>query len=117
MMVVEKVETSRSTTELAAEAEKSLTPAVVRHRNLAGRSKHNLHGEGMLLHPAVAAEFMRRQWLHRVSNRRSVAGNNHRAIARHRSAIRILADSPASSLLRQSRSIPQRVRGSVRIRA
>ena len=99
----------------AEEVERDLSPAVVEDRNLALLPEYNHHGVEMLLNLVPEAESMRLQLPHRVNNLPSAVDNSHRAIARHRSAVRILAGSRESQLLRQSRFVPKRVRGSARI--
>lgn len=87
---------------MAAErVETNLRLAVEEDRNLALLPEHNHHGAGMLLTPVGEVEFMRLPWRHRVNNPQNVVDNNRRAIARHRSAVRIRADSPESQSLRQ----------------
>ncbi len=63
----------------------------------------------------VAAQSVRLLWLHHISP--PVADISRPSIARRRSVNRILADSPESQHIRQSRFSLLRVRGSVRIRA
>ncbi len=103
---------------MAAErVETNLSPAVVEDRNLALLPEHNHHGAGMLRTPVGEAEFMRLPLRHRVNNPQNVVDNNRRAIALHRSAVRILAGSRESQHLRPSRFVLMRVRGSERIQA
>ena len=85
----------------------------------------NLTPAGKASHPATLPEHnhpvvvkgasMRLLSPHRV-NPRGVVPTSRRSIALRRSVSRILADSPESQFLRQSQSIRQRVRESVRLR-
>ena len=99
-----KVEVDPRLAEVAIEVETSLNPAVVEDRSLA---EHNHHAVEVLPNLEDVAGSMHRQWPHRVNNLQSAVGS-HRAIGRLRSASRILADSPESQLLRQSRFVPDR---------
>ena len=78
----------------------SLNPAVVENHSLV---EHNHHGTGMRRSPVGEAEFMHRPLPHRVNNLPSAVASSRRAIVRHRSAVRTLANSPESKLVRPLR--------------
>ena len=100
-----KVKVVTSLMPAEAEAEELLT--------LVARVRHTPVAEADL--DLVEVEFRHRPAEQPLS--RQVAHANRPSIAHRHSVNRTLANNPESQLLRQSRSIPQQLRGSVRIQA